>query len=115
MDDLISRSALLERLAFKRMGSMQRNTYPGLESAIAQVKKAPAVDAETVCKQIGLVKEAFEMAKADLVAVVRCKDCKHYEVGVCLKIYSDGDVSPYAWQERKPDDFCSRAERRWDR
>ena len=43
-NDLISRSALLERLAFKRMGSMERNTYPGLESAIAQVKKAPAVD-----------------------------------------------------------------------
>lgn len=47
-NDLISRSALLERLAFKRMGSMQRNTYPGLESAIAQVKKAPAIEAEPV-------------------------------------------------------------------
>ena len=53
MDDLISRSALLERLAFKRMGSMQRNTYPGLESAIAQVKKAPAVDAVEVDDNLG--------------------------------------------------------------
>ncbi len=93
MDDLISRSALLERLAFKRMGSMQRNTYPGLESAIAQVKKAPAVDA---------------------VEVVRCKGCKHYEVGMCLKIYSDGAVSQYAWQEREPNDFCSKGKRRDD-
>jgi hypothetical protein len=46
--------------------------------------------------------------------IVRCKDCKHYEVGVCLKIYSDGDESRYAWQERKPDDFCSRGKRRSD-
>ena len=53
MNDLISRSALLERLAFKRMGSMQRNTYPGLESAIAQVKKAPAVDAVEVDDNLG--------------------------------------------------------------
>lgn len=47
----------------------------------------------------------------DAVEVVRCKDCKHYELGVCLKIYSDGWVSPYAWQERNDDDFCSYGER----
>ena len=49
----------------------------------------------------------------DVVPVVRCKDCKHwYETeGVCLKIYSDGAVSPYAWQDRNPDDFCSYGER----
>jgi hypothetical protein len=46
------------------------------------------------------------------VEVVRCKDCIHYEMGVCLKIYSDGAVSEYAWQERNPDDFCSYGERR---
>ena len=43
----------------------------------------------------------------DAVVVVRCKDCAHYDMGVCLKIYSDGNVHPEAWQERKPDDFCS--------
>lgn len=48
----------------------------------------------------------------DAVEVVRCKDCIHYDFGVCLKIYSDGAVSPYAWQERNPDDFCSYGERR---
>ena len=46
------------------------------------------------------------------VPVVRCKDCKHYDMGVCLKIYSDGNVHPEAWQSRKPDDFCSYGERR---
>ena len=50
----------------------------------------------------------------DAVEVVRCKDCKHwYEPeGVCLKIYSDGAVSPYAWQYRNADDFCSYGERK---
>ena len=50
----------------------------------------------------------------DAVEVVRCKDCIHwYEAdGVCLKIYSDGAVSPYAWQDRKEDDFCSYGERK---
>ena len=43
----------MERLAFKRMGSMLRNTYPGLESAIAQVKKAPAVDAAVLPCKVG--------------------------------------------------------------
>ena len=46
----------------------------------------------------------------DAVPVVRCKDCKHYKTGVCLKIYYDGLASRYAWQERKPDDFCSYGE-----
>lgn len=42
-----------------------------------------------------------------MVEVVRCKDCKHYDMGVCLKIYSDGNVHAATWQKRKPDDFCS--------
>ena len=48
----------------------------------------------------------------DAVPVVRCEKCVHYEMGVCLKIYDDGAASRYAWQERKPDDFCSYGERR---
>jgi hypothetical protein len=44
--------------------------------------------------------------------VVRCKNCKHYDLGVCLKIYSNGNVHPEAWQSRKPDDFCSYGERK---
>lgn len=48
----------------------------------------------------------------DAVPVVRCKDCKHYDMGVCLKIYSDGNVHPEAWQSRRPDDFCSYGERK---
>lgn len=51
---------------------------------------------------------------ADVAPVVRCKDCKHYDLGVCLKIYSDGNVHSEAWQSRKPDDFCSYGDRKDD-
>lgn len=61
------------------------------EIALPIVAAAPTVDAEVV---------------------VRCKDCKHYDMGVCLKIYSDGNAHPEAWQSRKPDDFCSYGERK---
>ena len=49
---------------------------------------------------------------ADVAPVVYCKNCKHYDMGVCLKIYSDGNVHPEAWQSRKPEDFCSYGERK---
>ena len=55
-----------------------------------------------------------DMPAADVAPVVRCKDCKHYEMGVCLKIYSDGNAHPEAWQSRKPEDFCSYGERKDD-
>lgn len=48
----------------------------------------------------------------DVAVVVHCKDCKHYDMGVCLKIYSDGNAHPEAWQSRKPEDFCSYGERK---
>ena len=37
-----------------------------------------------------------------------------YDFGVCLKIYSDGAVSQYAWQARDEYDFCSYGERKDD-
>lgn len=49
----------------------------------------------------------YIMDTVDAVPVVRCKDCERYDMGVCLKIYSDGNVHSAAWQKRKPDDFCS--------
>jgi hypothetical protein len=33
-------------------------------------------------------------------------------MGVCLKIYSDGNMHPEAWQPRRPEDFCSYGERK---
>lgn len=55
-----------------------------------------------------------KVESGELVEVVRCKDCIHYDFGVCLKIYSDGGVSQYAWQARNEDDFCSYGERKTD-
>lgn len=48
----------------------------------------------------------------DVAPITRCKDCAHYDLGVCLKIYSDGNAYPEAWQPRKPNDFCSYGERK---
>lgn len=59
--------------------------------ALDEIRHAPTVDAEVV---------------------VRCKDCKHYDLGVCLKIYQDGNLHSEAWQSRKPEDFCSYGERK---
>lgn len=58
-----------------------------------------------------VLREVSDAPAADVAPVVRCKDCKHYDLGVCLKIYSDGNEHPEAWQSRKPEDFCSYGER----
>ena len=59
-----------------------------------------------------VVFDVEEMPTVDAVEVVRCRNCIHYFSGVCLKIYSDGNVSQDAWQERNEDDFCSYGERK---
>ena len=59
-----------------------------------------------------VVFDVEEMPTVDAVEVVRCRNCIHYFSGVCLKIYSDGNVSQDAWQERNEDDFCSYGEQK---
>jgi hypothetical protein len=56
--------------------------------------------------------DMLKLPAADVVPVVRCKGCMHYDMGVCLKIYSDGNAHPEAWQKRKPEDFCAYGERK---
>ena len=46
--------------------------------------------------------------KADAVKVVRCKDCKHREDGLCTL----ESVYDYPWYYTQDDDFCSYGERR---
>lgn len=71
------------------------------------------VDDEQGCGLLeDVIWEVDAQPAADVVPVVRCKDCKHYDMGVCLKIYSDGNVHSAAWQSRRPDDFCSYGERK---
>lgn len=59
-----------------------------------------------------LAEDFHSIPAADVAPVVRCKDCKYYDMGVCLKIYSDGNAHAAAWQKRRPDDFCSYGERK---
>ena len=75
--------------------------------ASKEYEKAKAV--EKVCCA---VMDRAVKSPMDVEVVVRCRECNHYEMGVCLKIYDDGLASRYAWQERKPDDFCSYGERK---
>lgn len=115
-NDLISRSALLERLKRNlnacNPGTLSEHCY---QDAIYTVTYFPAVDAEKVFEQMGLVKEAFEMAKADLVPVVRCKDCKHCRE--TIDYFGKGlfcSIWGREWQRVQPTDFCSYGERRAD-
>ena len=77
------------------------------------------IDADALENQFGVsdedllaLDEIRHAPTVDAVVVTRCKDCAHYDMGVCLKIYSDGSVHPEAWQSRKPEDFCSYGERK---
>lgn len=71
------------------VGWCQDLRKPGLEQALAMLNEEPI---------------------ADVVPVVHCKGCVHYDMGVCLKIYSAGNAHPEAWQPRRPEDFCSYGE-----
>lgn len=119
-DDLISRSALLanieESVVFSVKAGQPSAEIRGANKITSRIKAAPAVDAEKVFEQMGLVKEAFEMAKADLVPVVRCKDCKyirpeveaytHEVVGSWCSLLDLGSV--------EENHFCSYGERSAD-
>lgn len=65
-DDLISRSALLEKATNVTKYDEGGWGVDLLAVPLCDVKTAPAVDAEKVCEQMGLVKEAMDMAKAYL-------------------------------------------------
>lgn len=65
---------------------------------------------DTVAGNIGHAIKS--LPTADVAPVVRCNDCVHYDLGVCLKIYSDGNAQKDSWQSRNPDDFCSYGERK---
>lgn len=50
--------------------------------------------------------EIGKLPAADVVEVVRCKDCKHYQKDMLFgNAYCDG-------RQVKPDDFCSYGERK---
>ena len=46
--------------------------------------------------------------EADVVEVVRCKDCKHYEIGKSYTPYCNNVMNLF--EEMKPTHFCSYGE-----
>jgi hypothetical protein len=96
MNDLISRSALLEELSkgtivtddLYGMGIMAGNDH-----AMKKIEAAPAVDA---------------------VEVVRCKDCKHSYKGSPHGLMCECPVGGQNTSLLGGDDFCSNGERRVD-
>ena len=112
-EDLISRSRLLRDPYFRE------DRYPVSHHLRMAIMEQPAVDPLTVFKQIGLVKEAFEMAKADLMQVVQCKDCVHWKTTKCplciveFSELSDGSLHKHLIHNFVEDDFwCKKGERR---
>ena len=58
--------------------------------------------------------KGFDDAREDAVVVTRCKDCKHFEVDDGLP---DGRLClmhGHRWTAPRPDDYCSRGERKED-
>lgn len=100
MTRYIEADALYERLLFKRKTDNSGNKQSGLNCAIAQLKKAPT---------------------ADVVEVVRCRDCKYRYDDLCPMYY----VEEISWDDdgwtetdhvvhdlTNDDAFCSYGERR---
>ena len=96
MAEYIEREALMRRI--KEIHCAECDSYHGVRCKACWVDDTlDYIDSEPA---------------ADVAPVVRCKDCKHYDLGVCLKIYSDGNMHTEAWQSRRHEDFCSYGERR---
>ena len=94
MAEYIEREALIRRI--KEIHCAECDSYHGVRCRACWVDDTlDYIDSEPV---------------ADVAPVVRCKACKHYDLGVCLKIYSDGNMHTEAWQPRRPEDFCSYGE-----
>lgn len=82
-------------------------------------------DIENLCPEFGNEDSSFveqgevldfieEQPTVDAVQVVRCRDCKHYKRGevLCEELcWVEKTVSGNKYL-RRPDDFCSRGERR---
>ena len=75
------------------------------------------IDANAICSEC-LARHSYNCTlckigtapTVDAVEVVRCKDCKHREDGVCTL----ESVYDYPWYYTNDDDFCSHGERRTD-
>lgn len=87
---------------------IDKNAAVGILEAMSR-----SADCECIKKRLEkAAKRVSAIPTADIPPLVYCKNCNHYDMGVCLKIYSDGNIHPAAWQSRRPEDFCSYGERK---
>ena len=90
--DVIDRKTLLKTYKnwlLQLEGEEDKGDRRGVETCIAVLEDAPAIDA---------------------VSVVRCKDCKYYSRKYCTV----ESILDYTHIEREPNDFCSFGERKDD-
>jgi hypothetical protein len=79
---------------------IDKNATVGILEAMSR-----SADCECIKKRLEkAAKRVSAIPAADVVPVVRCKDCKHYDIG--------GSCIICGFQSRKPDDFCSYGERK---
>lgn len=95
---------------------MAEKEYIEREAMIQRLKNTPLFsnfNTGGIFLRDGVIDLVEKQPAADVVEVVRCKDCKHYEAHqpihkkVCEK--NDGHLIP-----ANPDDFCSYGERKDD-
>lgn len=83
-----------------------KKEFSNIESSGVSMYKKGRRDGLVLANTI--LRDDKRIPKADAVEVVRCKDCKYYNMNtglyVCNHLFT---VFPM-----KPDDFCSRAERK---
>ena len=91
MAEYIEREALIKEIG--RRKSIARTSFPKQNFCVNDVLHC-----------------VYDAPTADVVEVVRCKDCKHYEIhkpSVLENCERNGAMLPM-----KPSDFCSYAERK---
>ena len=102
-ETLLKRIVSLEQLARKRVYDTPTNS-PCYERYVAQMQDRQ--------QMLSIIKAC---PTADVVEVVRCKDCKHYSLAMlkcCFPLddkHSFDEYVPPIWQ---PNDYCSHGERR---
>ena len=114
-DDVIFRSEV--RKAIEAELWISDSTKAVFRNILIQV---PAAGVEKVFEAVGLMKEAFEMAKADLMPVVRCESCEAWNTKAAMSFLRDDVLvrcCPCSVYGRLMygDDFCSKGKRRTDK
>lgn len=74
-------------------------------------------EGDTVAAQVfgDCVYELLDIPTADVISVVKCKDCKYYVYGCCIIHSEEPDVfSPGYSFNPEPDYFCGYGEREED-